>query len=285
MAFPTVAASSSGNSGGKRTSHTITLPAGIAAGNVLVLFFYANGAVAGSTPAGWTAAVAGRLFWRLATGSEGSTLTITTASSVGSAFAAYRLTGAGPDPVGGLVSASGTSTHPQAGALATGVSKDYLWLSAIGWDGNVSLSVAGYPDDLETSRYANVNGGGAALSSRSFTGTSSTDSVGTLSASTDWVAYNVAIRPPELRSGSFTDTGAGNQSFAWAEAHPGTFAESGAGDLALEWSEGHQAALPVESGAGTVTIEYLAESTAPPLTTPSSPVIWIIDAPTWDLTP
>lgn len=282
MAFPNVAATSAGNSGSKRTSHPVSLPAGIAAGNVLVLFFYANNGAAGSTPSGWTAAVAGRLFWKLATGSESSSLTISTSSSVGSAYAAYRITGAAPDPVGGLVSASGTSRYPQAGTLSTGVSKDYLWLSAFGWDGGTSLSVAGYPDDLATSRYANTNGAGVALSSKSATASSSTDSAGTLSSSTDWVAYNVAIRPPDLRSGSFAETGAGAQAFAWSEGHAGAFEESGAGALELAWEEGHDGGLGTTAATGDGAFEFLAEATPPPLTTPSSPVIWIVDAPAWD---
>ena len=92
---------------GNRTVHAVQVPAGVQAGDALLLFFTGNlETVTISGPAGWTgvhavspSGVAGRLWSKVATGSDGgSTVTVTSSAITKSdlTVAAYRGTAASP---------------------------------------------------------------------------------------------------------------------------------------------------------------------------------------------
>lgn len=102
--FPVVAATAITDYSADQTSHVINLPASIAAGDLLLLWFTMDNAAGSAitTPSGWTleeATIAatntdfGYLFSKVASGSEGSTVTVTsTGTSQSSAAIAVRLT-------------------------------------------------------------------------------------------------------------------------------------------------------------------------------------------------
>lgn len=100
MTFPVVAASAATNASADQTTHVINLPSGIAAGDLLAVWFTkdATGGTV-STPSGWTlsgsasATDTAHLFTRTASGSEGATVTITTSLSESSSAVALRITG------------------------------------------------------------------------------------------------------------------------------------------------------------------------------------------------
>lgn len=106
MSFPVVAASAITDFSADQTSHVVNLPSGITSGDLLLLWFTMDG-VAGNTvatPSGWTLVVdsitatnsdKGCLFSKVASGSEGSTVTVTsTGTAQSSACVALRITGA-----------------------------------------------------------------------------------------------------------------------------------------------------------------------------------------------
>lgn len=146
MASPAVATKTGGNNDTLQSSHTVNLPASIAAGDTLLVFFGHKDA-AGATPGfpgGWT--VLGEIeqaggslaclcpAWRKADGTEGATITVTTTNTTRQAHSSLRITGAADPTV--------TAPTTQAGVAATNtnapnppncnpaVSKDYLFIAA-----------------------------------------------------------------------------------------------------------------------------------------------------------
>lgn len=105
MAFPIVEATAVTNHSADQTTHVINLPASIAAGELLLLWFCVDksAGLTVSTPAGWTlledvtsssgSTERAVLFSKTASGSEGATVNITTNNSESSSALAFRLSG------------------------------------------------------------------------------------------------------------------------------------------------------------------------------------------------
>jgi hypothetical protein len=99
MAYPVVEATNVTEIGTATTSHAVNLPSSIAAGDLLLVFFSSKGTGTATFPDGWTevynVSFGSRYvcFKRIATGSEGATVTVTTGSSVRSASNSYRISG------------------------------------------------------------------------------------------------------------------------------------------------------------------------------------------------
>ena len=132
------------------TTHTVNLPSGISAGDLLIVFFgmaAPDGKVV-TWPAGW---IADSSFVRVdqeagadagisagflkATGSEGATITITTDLGTRSGHVSLRIDG-NEDPdtqAPEATTAIGTNSDSNSPTLSpTGGAKDYLWLSVSG---------------------------------------------------------------------------------------------------------------------------------------------------------
>lgn len=101
MASPAVqTTATSQHDGSNTTSHVVSLPSGIVSGNLLVVNFCNDGNAAVTFPAGWTKFldiaqsndVRLSSAYRQADGTEGSTITVTTASNERSGHTAYRIT-------------------------------------------------------------------------------------------------------------------------------------------------------------------------------------------------
>jgi hypothetical protein len=145
MAFPVVEATNNNHSDSASTSHTVNLPASISAGDLLVVFFGHKDTAGGATfPAGWTKKTPERtqtgsvacmaLAWRWADGTEGATITVTTANNSRNASVSYRISGA-INPSTQVPEENGhgeaNTNSPNPPSLApTGGAKDYLWLTA-----------------------------------------------------------------------------------------------------------------------------------------------------------
>lgn len=212
MAFPQVQSTSSGNSGANVTSQDITLPSGISAGDLILIFFNNDGAqvISVTSPAsGWEGPVgqdvspsnSNRLsvLWRWADGSEGATITVSISSTEGCAWTCYRISGADQTTDPELSTATtGTSTAPNSGSLSPSWgAEDTLWFSVYGWDGNQSHSTypTNYGSNQLTDRWANVAGAGIASASRELNASSEDPGAGAIGGSDQWVAYTVAVRP------------------------------------------------------------------------------------------
>lgn len=216
MASPVVAATNGGNSGGAVQNHTINLPTGIASGHLLVAivtFDAVSGTITPTWPAGWTQIyhheMLGGSFdtiqaarYRVADGSEGASITVTTTPFVASAHNTYRITGhdsgTSPPEIGTWVDDNtGVNLSPDPPNLApTGGSRDYLWIAVCGYTRNRTTDA--YPTNY-TGGFYNLNTvaniAGVASATRALTASSDNPTAFTLSANTGWIANTMAIYP------------------------------------------------------------------------------------------
>ncbi len=199
MTFPVVAATntSSDTSG---TNHTVNLPTGITAGDRLVVFFGAAG-VDGTFPTGWTKLGGTYLdvAWRVADGTEGATITVTTPSSTGTGHVSYRVTGAGAVESAN-VNGSGTAPNPPS-LTPSGGAKDYLWLVAGALNNTLTGAPTNYTNYLE-STYPTWELGTARRSLNA-----ASEDPGAFAGLTGiWSAFTLAIEPGGLPPVDVTDS-------------------------------------------------------------------------------
>lgn len=210
MAFPVVEATATTVNETRATSHPVNLPSGITAGDLLLMAFYSRGSVTITWPSGWTEVdqyaytagvknVTGGIAYRIADGSEGSTVTVTINSSRRIAAVIWRISGADTAVAPEFSRQAGDSTNPDSPALTPSWGAvDTLWLSIEGHTNGAS-SVTSYP--------ANYSGGVQALSSgsagradaagayRQLNASSEDPGQFTIANTASWVAYTVSISP------------------------------------------------------------------------------------------
>lgn len=153
MAFPSVAGST-GNKISSTTTHNVSLPASIAAGNLILVFIVLSQFnVTLATPSGWTLvrdqANSGwhqYCFSKVATGGETSQA-FTSSANAFSAYVALRITGS---PTNSIDSAGAASVDPPNLAPQFG-NGDHLWLATMGFAGANLGSFTTYPTN-----YTNV---------------------------------------------------------------------------------------------------------------------------------
>lgn len=210
--FPVIASSNSSNSGNSLVStHNVSMPTGIVAGDLLiVLAGIQTASITITDPVGWTqfldaeqiganTGVRLRGWYKIAAGSD--TCSFSTSANRASAHNSYRISGYQGVPVG--LTATGQNANPNPPSLSPSWGEDKtLWLSAAavrsGTTANISSPPASYTDLLNTvsttiSSVANIRMGSARRELQA-----ATEDPGnfTLSVSTqDWVAATVAIRP------------------------------------------------------------------------------------------
>ena len=213
MAYPQVGATNHSIETDDTTSHTVSLPANIQAGETLLVFFATDGDTYDeiSFPAGWTVierenepSVTVAVAWRKADGNEGASITVTTgAVSERSAHISYRISGATdptvtPPEVSGGVSGSDANPNPDS-LTPTGGSKGYLWIAVAACDGLRTFT--GYPTNYSNGEtYQAPDGGSAwgcsvAVARRELTADSEDPGTFTISFTEGWVACTVAVYP------------------------------------------------------------------------------------------
>jgi hypothetical protein len=202
--FPTVAAVNGGNNTSNSTNHTVNLPSGIVSGNLLLVFFVSDGNPTITFPGGWTqlfqtvynTTVKFGAWYRIADGTEGATITVTTSASEMSAHTSYRITGYNGVPEVGT-SATGITANPNPPSLAPSWgSQATLWLAACGHDYGVD-TVSAYPTnytDGRNDRSNNLDGVGVGTARRSLIAASEDPGTFTLSGANAWVANTVAVQ-------------------------------------------------------------------------------------------
>lgn len=200
-AFPLVLGTNSSQESALVSSHVVALPADVQSGNLLVTIVCAKGK-AWNTPAGWAAAmsfqdanVGFNVFYRIADGTEGNSVTISTSGSAGSAHTSYRITGYQGSPEATSVASSGNDTTPDPGSLTPswGLAKT-LWIAAA-CEKDPTAGVVLYPsgyteglgpigaDETMASAHREVEAG------------SHDPSVFTFYDSKPWAAATIAVRP------------------------------------------------------------------------------------------
>lgn len=210
MAFATVVASASGNSGGATTSHSVTLPAG-STGEHYFLVQAFRGTVT-NIPSGW-AALSGFsgsnanlsicISYKLAATNSASSTSTTTGSSVTSAYICYRISGFTPPS---FTDDRSTGADPQSPELDLGTADDYLWLTFCAWVGDYSCDTFPSLDDNITDRYADSSGLGVAGSFEQLNQATYTPSPFGLSGSTDWWAITLAAPAVSIALGVATES-------------------------------------------------------------------------------
>lgn len=149
------------------------------------------------------------LAWRKATGTESSTITLSSGNGKFAALA-WRVAGAVDPTIRApelSTVATGTSTTPDPSACTpTGGAKNYLWIWLGGWEGEQTSPPASNPTNYSQNR-SGANSGTAgvvttncrvAIAARQFNAASQDPGSWTISVSDDWTAYTLAVHPADL---------------------------------------------------------------------------------------
>lgn len=201
------------------TTWTLTYPTNIAAGDLLLIFVATDGT---STPSATgfvivsgtnQGAVCGAVLAKVAAGSETGTFTLTVASEQG-AWLVYRIpaaswyggtinpanmgSGSDSDGLSAYVVWSGSSANPDAGSVnpANWDVENTLWIGMVAAD--TSRLVNAFPANYVNGNYqASGGSNGATLGYARRQNAAASEDAGswTISASDDWVAGTVAVRP------------------------------------------------------------------------------------------
>lgn len=240
MAFPTVQDSDTqhNHTSANATSVTLTYPTNIASGNLLIALVASDGGqtTMGSWPAGWVGqpdsatadqgAVTLLASKKSATGSETGTFSVTGLASEQFSWRTFRIT----DWHGTLGTTFDTVTHTNNGDVdltfnaAGGASsnptpqginpagwdtEDTLWIASCGVD--TSRTISAFPSnfpDLNTSEVgAGSNGCTLGVAMLSANAAAETPNTFTISASDDWAAITIAVRPSAVSGTTYTKAG------------------------------------------------------------------------------
>lgn len=198
-----VIASENTTTGGSGTSHVVGLPSGIVSGNLLVVAIGTNSSTL-NTPSGWTQlfknASTGEfaVYYKVASGTEGTSVTITSPGACWFGSHSYRITGSSNEIVCG-VTASGTSANPDPPNLTSGWGAvNTLWLStAYDVPSTVTGGSAGYTNTIFTS---GAGGPSMVIGYKAAASASENPGTCTLGAPQAWLANTIAISPADISS-------------------------------------------------------------------------------------
>lgn len=218
MAFPQVAAVNGGNNNSDSTEHTVNLPSGIQVGDLLLVFFVSDSYPTETFPEGWTelfdmwngTTVRFWCYYRVADGTEGSSITVQTSTEQRTAHTSYRIT----DYTGTPEASSSTgdeSANPDPASLSPSWgAEDTLWLGACGYDDG-RQEITAYPANYTDGRndFADhVAGCGLGTARRELNAASEDPGAFTLEFSNKkWIAYTVAVQPgvgPQYKKLAYT---------------------------------------------------------------------------------
>ena len=209
MAFPQVADTNTSIETGNETSHTVSLPANISEGDLLLIFFATDGdntisnwdgftELASESNSGWAFLA---IAYKKATGAEGASITVVTTSAEESAHAAYRIEGAedpGIQAPNVSAKAEGASDSPNPNSVTpVGGAKDYLWIAAEGHDedkGPISYPT-NYNDNQITAESSVSYGCTISVGSRENNAVSDDPDAFLIDGTDQWVAFTVAVHP------------------------------------------------------------------------------------------
>jgi hypothetical protein len=213
LSIPAVMARATSFVASDGTSHAVTLPSGIVAGELLISAFTADGNPTITWPAGWTEFATGNapanvakisIVYRWTDGSEGSTVTVTTSASEQSSHVTLRIAGAknpASQPPEASVAASGSSgSDPNPAALTpigTGA-ENYLWLAVFGQDVGNGFGQVKSPEDYiggQVALTSTATGTATATAERTKFATSEDPGGFSLNSIREWVAFTVAVHP------------------------------------------------------------------------------------------
>ena len=206
--FPSVLATNTSlEDTGNPTNHTVSLPAGISAGNLLIVVFSCDGAESVGWPAGWTEIfeVSNSIFntlavaYRQADGLEGATIIVTTGTGERSAHVSYLIKDH-EDPATRApeisTGATGASINPDPDSLTpTGGAKNYLWLALHGHDvDHATTAIPSSYSNQVSDEGGGSTGTGVGCAERQLN--ASVENPGTFTITSDqWVAATLVVHP------------------------------------------------------------------------------------------
>jgi hypothetical protein len=211
MSFPTVAGRNNSADGADATSHTVALPASIASGDLLIVHFVVDGSPTITWPANWVSiadrghgdgsASKSACAYKIADGTEGASISVTTSASEKAASRSWRITGWHGTTVPEAATSAGNDAAPDPPNLSPSWgAEDTLWLALHGHE-NTSTSVTAYPTNYVDTFGQGTSGASAAtnviqaVAERSLNAASENPGAFTLNGSRVWANFTVAIRP------------------------------------------------------------------------------------------
>ena len=226
LAAPAVASVTQTAFSSDTTTHNVSMPATVNAGDLLIVLFTNDGSATVTTPAGWTplastaegSHVRLSVYYKKAAGTEGgTTVNFDTSASEQAAAQVYRITdwhGTTPPEISTAATNAG-STAPDPASLnpaGWGVA-DTLWLAVAGQDRGNQLGTTTYPPSYTNGTStvsSNDNVCCRTLSARRALVAASEDpGAFTIPASEQWVAFTIAVRPAP-RNLTTSSTAGGN---------------------------------------------------------------------------
>lgn len=210
MAFPAVQSRTTGASTAAATSHTVTLPATINSGDLVLIAFTCTGGTGttvtwdNSTAGAWSnianntqgANTRGMLLSKTADGTEGgAALSVSLSVSSAAAWTIWRITGC-QGAVEASVATGGTSTVTFSALTPSWGAKDTLWIAVGHINGTPTVTTY-------STNYTNATRAAGSSATRCTTesvqrelnASSETPGAWTLSSSNSQVAHTVAIQP------------------------------------------------------------------------------------------
>ena len=217
MAFPVVETTNTTDFG-SGTSHTINLPASIASGDLLIVWMSVDGGGETITfpnegsdwivlfPTTSSGEHTVKSAYRIADGTEGGTITVTTGSNEAGTAISFRISGwSTTDILEASTGNSGTSANPDPDSLTpAGGALDYLWIAWQGCDRNRSTDA--FPTNFDDNQI-NLTGSGVGAASqgiatRNLNTTVQDPGTFTIGGSDQWIAYTIAVYPEDDSSSS-----------------------------------------------------------------------------------
>jgi hypothetical protein len=195
------------------TTSPVTLPSGISAGNLLLMFFIKHNSTDDITgPSGWTELASctpngsdiAKIYAKIATGSEGSTENVTHGSNRTAAIT-YCITGnrngvSSSEVAVSTVNIDGATLSPNPPNLTPSWgSAENLWI-AVAFDNDGAFTFGSYPTNYTLGNELSQHGAGAGnaviTAARLLTGASEDPGAFTIAATSRvWNTFTLAVRP------------------------------------------------------------------------------------------
>ncbi len=206
MTFPVIAGTSSGVDNTADTSLSITLPGGYSVDDLLIIFAEFDRATSSftvTTPTGWTELESDdygsyyrvRVWYRVATGSEGASVTVTISDNARAGYVVYDITGYDSVPESNsAVGMGGGSTTPDPPSLSPSWgSDDTLFIAfAACQDEDFTAYPSNYSLSQLTEHGTNAS---VAVAARDLAASSDNPGTFTIASKSPWLAYTIAVKP------------------------------------------------------------------------------------------
>ncbi len=194
-----------GNTTSSTTSHVLTLPTGIISGNIIFGFVsLPDDGIGFSWPAGWTELAengagggSGSVGYRIADGTEGSTITVTLDTASLGVWATILVTGSketAPE-INTVELDSGTGIDPGSLTPSWGT-KENLWFAIMLSDGNIGSGPTSPTNYTEIMERRNAQGS-IVVAERLLSAASENPGQFSTSNSKFHIAWTLAIEPPD----------------------------------------------------------------------------------------